>query len=31
MSVEDPVDDGLAKFECYLDDLFGVFRAQDRV
>jgi hypothetical protein len=24
MSVEDPVDDGLAKFDCYLDDLFGV-------
>ncbi|KAI2509947.1 hypothetical protein MHU86_4512 [Fragilaria crotonensis] len=29
MSVEDPVDDGLAKFECYLDDLFGVFLARD--
>ena len=29
MSVEDPVDNGLAKFECYLDDLFGVFRARD--
>ena len=29
-SVEDPVDDGLAKFECYLDDLFGVFRARDK-
>jgi hypothetical protein len=31
MSVEDPVDDGLAKFDCYLDALFGVFHAQDRV
>ena len=30
MSVEDPVVDGLAKFECYLDDLFGVHCAQDR-
>jgi hypothetical protein len=30
MSVEDPVTDGMAKFECYLDDLFGVFRARDR-
>lgn len=30
MSVEDPVDDGLAKFECYRNDLFGVFRARDR-
>ncbi|KAI2510458.1 hypothetical protein MHU86_3878 [Fragilaria crotonensis] len=29
MSVNDPVDDGLAKFECYLDDLFGVFRDRD--
>ncbi len=29
MSVEDPVDDGLAKFECYLNDLFGVFLARD--
>jgi hypothetical protein len=28
-SVEDPVDDGLAKFECYLDNLFGVFLARD--
>ncbi len=25
MSVVDPVGDGLAKFDCYLDDLFGVF------
>ena len=30
MSVEDPVDDGLAKFECYLNDLFEVFRARDK-
>ena len=29
-SVDDPVDDGLAKFECFLDDLFGVFQAQDK-
>ena len=30
MSVEDPVSDRQAKFECYLEDLFGVFRAGDR-
>ena len=30
MSVEDPVDNGLATFECYLNNLFGVFRAQDK-
>ncbi|KAI2511723.1 hypothetical protein MHU86_2617 [Fragilaria crotonensis] len=30
MSVEDPVDDGLVKFECYLNDLFGAFRARDK-
>jgi hypothetical protein len=29
-SVKDPVGDGLAKFECYLDNLFRVFRARDR-
>ncbi len=29
MSVEDPVCDVRAKFECYLDDLFGVLWAQD--
>ena len=28
MSVVDPVSDGQAKFDCYLDDLFGVFRAR---
>jgi hypothetical protein len=31
MPVKDPVDDGLAKFDCDLDDSFGVFRAQDWV
>ena len=30
MSVKDPVGNGLAKFECYLDNLFEVFRARDR-
>jgi hypothetical protein len=30
MSVADPVGDGLAKFDCYLDDLLGVFRDWDR-
>ena len=30
MSVEDPVSDGLAKFDCNLDNLFGVFRDRDR-
>ena len=31
MSVADPVGDGLAKFNCYLNDLFGVFpRDRDR-
>lgn len=30
MSVKDPIGDGLAKFECNLDDLFGVFWARDR-
>ena len=30
MSVEDPVGDGPAKFECYLDNLFRVLRARDR-
>ena len=30
MSSEDLVCDGLAKFECYLDNLFGMLWAQDR-
>ncbi len=30
MLVKDPVGDGLAKFECNLDDLFAVFTARDR-
>ena len=30
MSVVDSVEDGQAKKECYLDDLFGVFREKDR-
>jgi hypothetical protein len=30
MSVADPVGNGLAKFDCYLDDLFGVFRDRDK-
>jgi hypothetical protein len=30
MWVVDPVGDGLAKFDCYLDNLFGVFWAWDR-
>ena len=30
MSVEDPVGNGLAKFECSLDNFFRVLRARDR-